>query len=223
MGLRGGILRRMKFDPFLSDEPSLAPATPGYALVRLSQVVGGLRDEGKANLVPSSLSVPEWTANFLDSRTKLLEAAEGAGSWPEAFSRAQDTLRSFYADLVAAETSLETQKRLLAAFGFPMPDRNIETWLSPVDLSSLVLSHFKPEKQVFTTFSFNEAHGSMAYWLFEVRFFKDERLEDAVVENFAPQFSRIRLPVGPHRFFIETRNTHRSVRSQEFDIVVPEL
>lgn len=211
-----------KIDPFLSDEPTLAPPSPGAAIVRLSQVLGELR-QGKANLVPKDELVPEWSKKIEESRADLLQAVEQRQDIGAAFSGAQTTLRGFYAALVESQPDATMLPALLKVFGFPDPFRSVDDWVHPVDVDSVVLSHFMPERQVFSSFSFDEAPGATAYWLWEVRFFEDQRLEDAIVENYAPQFSRIRLPVGEHSFFIESRNRHRSVRSAEFQVTIPQL
>ena len=211
----------MKINPILTDEPSLAPATPGAALARVSSVIGALRRFNQANAMPAGLDGPGWETRLEDSRTGLLQSLEAGTGVQERLTLAQTALRELYAGLVNLDIDADARAKALEKLGFPAVDRDIETWLSPVDVASVVLTHFKPAKQVFSTIAFDESHGATAYWLNEVRYFDGERLEDAVVENYAPQFSRIRLPVGRHRLFIESRNTHRCVRSEEFDIEVP--
>ena len=95
--------------------------------------------------------------------------------------------------------------------------------MAPVDVSSVVLTHFKPRKQVFTTLAFDEAHGATAYWLYEVKQVAGEPYVEAILENWAPQFTRVRMPVGPHRLFIESRDASYFVHSPEFEIEVPQL
>ena len=97
------------------------------------------------------------------------------------------------------------------------------TKLLPVDISTVVATHFKPVKQVFSTITFREAHGATAYWLHQVSRVDGEDYIDAVVENYAPYFSRVRLPVGTHRLIIESRNTSYSIHSEMFEFEVPAL
>lgn len=218
----------MKFDPFLSDEPSIAPPTPGAALVRLSQVLGKLRTFPQAALegaLPVSNAVPDFTQKLASARGALLEALESGQNIGTAFQNAQNLLRQCY-QCVAQNAGDDAARRAadLLHFGFPdLATLNDNSPVAEVETASVVLTHFKPQRQVFTTFSFGEAHGATAYWLFEIRTLNGERFVDGVVENYAPQFSRVRLPIGKHVMMIESRNAHRAARSEEFEIEVPEL
>ncbi len=205
----------MKFDPFLSDEPSLAPASPGAALMRLSQIAGALKGAApNANGVPNHFG--EHLKPILAARDALLQALENRHNVAEAFAEAQRAIREAYAQTAA-------QNGDLIALGFPDSNRDEDNWVSKVDVSTVVTSHFKPVRQVFTTIAFDEAHGATAYRLHEIRILNGEKLDDEVVENYAPQFSRVRLPVGPHTFYIESRNPNQSARSPEFSFEVPKL
>ncbi len=213
----------MKFDPFLSDEPSIAPPTPGAVIVRLSQLLGKLECRQSSPTLASN-AVPNFTEKLASVRGALLEAIEANQTLGTPFQNAQNTLREFYADVAQSGASDAENAENLVAFGFPDP-RTIDA-ASPVcavEIGSVVATHFKPQRQVFTTLSFGEAHGATAYWLFEIRTLDGERFVDGVVENYAPQFSRVRLPVGKHVLMIESRNSHRAARSEEFEIEVPDL
>ena len=213
----------MKFDPFLSDEPSIAPPTPGAVLVRLSQVIGKLN--GFANgAAPIPNAVPDFTQKLASARGALLEALESGQNLGTAFENAQNLLRECYQIVANSGEENETRAENLMLFGFPDPRTiNEASPVAPVSIHSVIATHFKPLRQVFTTLSFGEAHGATAYWLFEIRFLEGEKFVDGVVENYAPQFSRVRLPVGKHRLMIESRNSHRAARSEEFEIEVPDL
>ena len=208
----------MKFDPFLSDEPSIAPPTPGAVLVRLSQALGALSGDAlNASNVPS---MPEKLAS---ARENLISAIENGEKLAAPFSCAQNALRELYAQITAQNEDETARAQLLLQLGFPDPRLAASERVLPVDISTVVATHFKPEKQVFSTLSFAESHGATAYWLLEVRYFDGERLVDGVVENYAPQFSRVRLPVGTHFLIIESRNHHYVARSEEFEFEVPQL
>ncbi|HEX9996565.1 MAG TPA: hypothetical protein VGB45_05425 [Abditibacterium sp.] len=208
----------MKFDPFLSDEPSIAPPTPGAVLVRLSQVLGALKTSE-----PHASSVPSMPEKLASARQNLMTAIENGENLSGPFTAAQNALRELYAQTVSQNENDEIRANLLLQLGFPDPRLAAAERVLPVDVSTVVATHFKPEKQVFSTLSFAESHGATAYWLFEVRYFKGERLVDGVVENYAPQFSRVRLPVGTHNLIIESRNPHYIARSEEFTLEVPQL
>lgn len=217
-GAGKGILRPMKFDPFLSDEPSIAPPTPGALLVRISQLIGAFREAA-----PNANGVPNSPQKLASAREALLNAIEKGEPLGTVFSSAQGTLREIYAQTAAQHADDEARAQALLKLGFPDPRLVASERVLPVEVSSVVATHFKPEKQVFTTLSFAEAHGATAYWLFEARYFDDERIVEGVVENYAPQFSRVRLPVGKHHLIIESRNSHYAARSEEFLLEVPVL
>ena len=201
-----------KFSPFLTDEATISPATPGDALVRLSQTIGVLKGENaNANDVPNLLS------RLASARDALLQALENPDSQrAPAFFDAQKALRELCANLLETEGDL-------ARFGFADPHRGEENWVQPVDLKTLCVSHFKPARQVFSSFSFDEAVGATAYRLHEIRYLHGERLDDDLVLNFAPRFSRVRIPVGTHHFVIESHDANQCAYSEEFTIEIPQL
>ena len=187
----------MKIDPFRSDESTITPPNPGAALVRLSQVTGALRRSPYSNSVPENaekLALP-----LLNARERLYKAIESGENVGTPFSQAQKELQNLFARVCQSyPEDADTQAAMLLSLGFPDPRLIAEARVAPVDVSSVVATHFKPQKQVFTTLAFDEAHGATAYWLHEKKFISGQPYVDAVVENWAPQFTRIRMPVGKH-------------------------
>lgn len=198
-----------------TDESSIRPATPPAALWRLARLKGAL-DREAWNAMPI-------LQESLARAQKQLELA--AGSSPdvgEALACAQNAIHAVYEAAARAEGADERLLRL----GFPdarLQEKEKDR-VGPVDISTVVATHFKPAKQIFTTISFEEAHGATAYWLLEIRVLGDgTEAIDAIVENYAPYFSRVRLPVGSHRFVIESRNPSKHARTDEFELEVPAL
>lgn len=212
----------VKVDPFLIDEPSIAPPSPSDALFRLIQLEGALQGlMGKANPVPSVLE--DAKAGIGEARDGLIRVFSQGINAGAALETAQNQIRALYAALQAEFSDLNEAAPLFQALGFPHPVRNIDTWVSPVDLSTITVTHYKPENQVMTTISFEHAFGAEAYWLREIIFFADQEEESNVVQNFAPIFQRVRMPIGKHTLFIESRNHHRAVLTGRFEIEVPAL
>lgn len=212
----------MKIDPFKSDESTITPPSPGAALVRLSQVIGALHRSPYSNSVPEngeSLARP--LINARESLYKAIESGENVGT---PFSDAQKSLQELFAHIIAKHAAdADAQAQALLNLGFPDPRLLAQARVAAVEVATVVATHFKPVKQVFTTLAFDEAHGATAYWLHEKKFVGDEPYVDAVIENWAPQFTRIRMPIGPHRLFIESRDASYFVHSKEFEIEVPTL
>ncbi len=212
----------MKIDPFKSDESTITPPSPGAALVRLSQVIGALHRPPYSNSVPEtgqSLAQP-----LIHSRESLYKAIESSENVGTRFAAAQKSLQELFASISEKHAAdADEQAESLLALGFPDPRLIAQARVSPIDVASVVVTHFKPVKQVFTTISFNEAHGATAYWLHEKKWVQGEPYIDAVIENWAPQFTRIRMPVGKHCLIIESRDAAYSVRSEEFEIEVPKI
>lgn len=212
----------VKINPYLTDEPSITPPSPGDALVRLIQIEGSLQDlNGKANAVP--IEVNHAKAAISAAREGLTSVLAAGGDAGPALLAAQNCIREIYAAVAASGESPIEATELLLGLGFPDPSRTLETWVKTVDLSTVTVTHFKPERQVMTTIAFQHAVGAEAYWLREIIFFADQEVEENVVENFAPIFQRVRMPVGKHTLVIESRNQHRAVRTERFEIEVPAL
>ena len=214
----GAILGPMKIDPFLTDETKIAPPTPGAALVRLSQTLGAMRRAQNANPMPENLAE---LARARDSLQNALENGEKLGT---PFCNAQNALRNLFATIQNSTQTDDEKGALLVQLGFPDPRISESDFVAPINVETVCVTHFKPQKQIFSTLCFEEAQGATAYWLFEIRVLADgSEAHDALVENYAPTFSRVRLPIGTHRFLIESRNPSKSVRSEEFSIEVPNL
>lgn len=211
----------MKVDPRFTDETSIVPPTPGAALVRLSQTIGAVRR------LPNAETVPSLVQNLASARERLQEAIENGDKLGTPFQNAQNALRELYAHVIEMGADADENATILIALGFPDPRISEPEYVGAVNVNTVVTTHFKPVRQVFSTLTFQEAPGATAYWLFEIRALGRDgdggEATDALVENYAPYFSRVRLPVGPHRFIIESRNPSKSARSEEFSIEVPAL
>ena len=212
----------MKIDPFKSDESTITPPNPGAALVRLSQVIGALHRSPYSNSVPENAQSLAWP--LISARESLYKAIESGENVGTPFSDAQKSLQELFAQIAQNHADdADTQAQMLLALGFPDPRLLAEARVSAIDVSTVVATHFKPLKQVFTTVAFDEAHGATAYWLHEKKWIAGEPYVDAVIENWAPQFTRIRMPVGKHTLIIESRDASYSIMSSEFEIEVPQL
>lgn len=209
-----------------TDEPSIRPATPPATLWRLARLRGALERETAWNAMPI-------LQESLAQAQKQLELAAGTSpNVGEALALAQAAIHAVYEaaydspnKLLRQDEGEESAERLVR-LGFPDARLNEKERdrVGPIDIATVVATHFKPVKQIFTTISFEEAHGATAYWLLEIRVLGDgTEAIDAIVENYAPYFSRVRLPVGKHRFVIESRNPSKHARTDEFTLEVPAL
>lgn len=208
----------MKINPFLTDETKIAPPTPGAALVRLSQTLGALKRAQNANPMPENL------ADLASARNQLQNALENGENLGTPFQNAQNALRNCFAALQKLELDEQARGELMTSLGFPDPRPQNADFIAPIDIQTVCVTHFKPQKQVFSTISFQESQGATAYWLFELRYLPGgSPVLDATLENYAPYFSRVRLPVGKHTFLIESRNPSKSIQSELFEIEVPAL
>jgi hypothetical protein len=209
-------------NPYLTDEPSITPPSPGDALVRLIQIEGSLQGlNGKANAVPIEVNHAKTAVGA--AKDGLISVLATGGDAGPALLAAQNCIREIYAAVVASAENPADATEIFLDLGFPDPSRTLDTWVKTVDLSTVTVTHFKPERQVMTTIAFQHAFGAEAYWLRRIIFFADQEVEENVVENFAPIFQRVRLPVGKHMMVIESRNQHRAVRTERFEIEVPAL
>ena len=212
----------MKIDPFKSDESTITPPSAGAALVRLSQVIGALSRSPYSNSVPEnaqSLARP-----CIIARDTLNCALENGANLGMPLSDAQKSLQELFAQIAAQHADdADLQAQALLNLGFPDPRLLAEARVVAIDVATVVVTHFKPVKQVFTTIAFDEAHGATAYWLHEKKWIAGEPYVDAVMENWAPQFPRVRMPVGKHTLIIESRDSSYSVMAEEFEIEVPKL
>jgi hypothetical protein len=158
------------------------------------------------------------------NRGALLVALENdeQGAIEAALREAQNRLRGVYEAL--SQPGLfdpEQAPAVFAALRFPDP---LQPRVQPVDASRVVATFACPRNQVLTTLSFEDAPGSIAYWLREIRTIErsGEILDDALLQNFAPVFHRVRIAPGVRRFRIESRDNSRIAVSDEFEITIPE-
>lgn len=225
------------------DEPLVIPFSPGAALARLAQIEGVLArrpDIARAFATDSTkiasrgvskssagTESSELALSLQEARHNLVQAlgVENRVTVEATFAVAQNRLLRCYE--AACEpgrwNDAETQAQALSALGFPDPQRRRDLLVDPVAVESVLTTYFKPQRQVLTTLAFTDAAGATAYWLSEIRVVRGEDYEDHLVENFAPVFARVRLPIGKHRLRIESRNPHARAVSPEFTIDVPDL
>lgn len=207
----------------MTDEQLIVPVSPGSALVRLTQVKGALqRHSHIAETLPA-----DTTTQLQQERENLLRSLETdeAASIQSELRVAQEHLRGIYETLcqtndAGSNGTATGPSQFCTALGFPDPRENR---VQPVNAQTVLATFSKPARQILTAFSFQEAAGAIAYWLVEVRFLRDERLEDFLVESTAPLFTRLRFPCGTHTFRIQTRNLSEAVMSEDFTIEVPAL
>ena len=212
----------MKIDPFKSDESTITPPSAGAALVRLSQVIGALSRSPYSNSVPENQET--LARPLICARESLYQAIERGENVGTPLSAAQKSLQELFAHIAQTHADdADAQAQTLLSLGFPDPRLLAEARVAAIDVATVVATHFKPVKQVFTTIAFDEAHGATAYWLHEKKWVQGEPYIDAVMENWAPQFPRVRMPVGAHTLIIESRDSSYSVMSAEFEIEVPKI
>jgi hypothetical protein len=201
------------------DEPTVIPVSPGAAVARLSQVAGALQKNADiAAALPS-----ETAAQLRSQRDALLQALENdAPNEVEAALRAaQVSLRQVYEAISQPGLwTVEQAPAVFAALRFPDP---LVNGVQPVDASRVVATFSCPRKQILTTLAFEDAPGSIAYWLREIRTIEatGEILDDHMVENYAPVFHRLRIAPGVRRFRIESRDSSKIAVSDEFEITIP--
>lgn len=215
------------------DEPLVIPFSPGAALARLAQVEGVLsRHPEIARAIaakPSDMAESsELALSLQEARHNLVQALVGGehSVVQSTFADAQNQLLRCYEAACEPERwngSSVTQTQALQNLGFPDPQLRRDSHVEPIDVATVLTTYSKPQRQVMTTIAFNDAPGATAYWLSEIRVVRGEDYEDHLVENYAPVFPRVRLPIGKHRLRIESRNPHARAVSPEFTIDVPDL
>lgn len=203
------------------EDPLIAPVSPGAALERLSHVAGAL---SRIPQLEASLQAQEpLAAQLLPLRDALLEALSAGEAEPirAAFAEAQSALRRTYEALCQPGTlPPDEAANIFRALRFPDP---LQERVSTVDVSTVVVTFSKPERQVMTTIAFSDAPGAIGYRLREVRYLRGEELEDDTVSSYQPQFRRVRLPIGLHHFRIESRDLSVTALSELFSFEVPDL
>jgi hypothetical protein len=187
--------------------------------VRLSQVAGALQKNTEIAAV-----LPEETTTRLRSlREVLIQALESdePSAVEAALRDAQISLRQTYESVSQPGLwSPEQAPAVFAALRFPDP---LVQGVQPVDASSVIATFSSPRNQVLTTLAFEDAPGSIAYWLREIRTIEatGEILDDPMVENYAPVFHRLRIGPGVRRFRIESRDSSKIAVSDEFEVTIP--
>jgi hypothetical protein len=201
----------------MTEDPLMNPYSPGECLARLARLRGVLLRESwiAAALPPATL---ETLTEASQALTLALESGDHA-----TLERAQRAARDYLQQLhqIASQPGLwngETSKAL-EAMGFP--DALAETPLAAVDVSTVVVTHSQPERQVMTTIAFDHAPGAKAYRLRTTRHIQGEDVHDDTVTCLAPVFRRVRIPAGKHRLRIESRDHSGIALSDEFTIEVP--
>jgi hypothetical protein len=173
-------------------------------------------------------ALPDWVDGLRELRDKLIASLESGSieGVAGALRAAQENLTTCYGHIC----TLDEAEALCEAVGFPPPGRvtHNERFIEAVDVATMHVTFTRFGKQTLANFAFRDAAGATAYWLHEVRYIDGERsewarLEDPIMESYAPLFTRVRLPVGTRHFRIESRNPHENAISEEFTIEVPAI
>ncbi len=203
----------------MHNEPRVVPITPGQVLVRLSEIIGAVKQPSLSEALPQGV-----VQNLEAARQNLISAIESADreAWRNSFENAQHLLMKTYEVVSQPGTwKADEAARNFKALGFPDPLQQHGS-VQTVDVATVLATFTQPERQVFMSLSFDDAPGAIAYWLRETRVIAGEEIHDYLIENYAPVFQRVRLAAGPHRFRIQSRNLHQQVLSDEFTIIIPE-
>jgi hypothetical protein len=200
-----------------TEDPLLNPYSPGECLARLARLRGVLlREEWIAQALPATTG--ETLREAAEALTLALESGDTA-----TVQHANETAGQYLQQLfeTACQPGLwnENATRAFEALGFPDPLAS--TPLRAVDISTVVVTHSQPERQVMTTISFEHAPGAKAYRLRTTRFIEGEDVLDDTHTCLAPVFRRMRIPAGTHRVHIESRDHSGTANSEEFTIEVP--
>lgn len=201
----------------LTDEPLIVPMTPGSAIMRLTQAAGAIKRHASiAGVLPTDAA-----AQLEQYRAALLATIEAGdyGAIEPAFRAAQQHISRLYETLCQPGLwGANEAAANFAALGFPDP---LQIEIQSINVTTVLPTFARPRAQVLTNLSFQPAAGATGYWLFEVRYFDGQRVEDAVIGSTSPYFSRIRLDCGTRHLRIESRNPSSWARSDEFKIEVP--
>lgn len=203
----------------MTEDPLVAPTTPGAAFERLLHVSSVFYRD-----VPELREIGETHFHPLEEASEMLLVALRVADQQRtrtAFEYAQIVLRRLYETLCQPGIlPPETAPQIFAALRFPDPHA---TGVAAVDVSTVFVTHSKPFKQVLTTIAFSDAPGAVGYRLREIRYLRGEELSDDTVASYQPQFRRVRLPIGEHHFRIESRDQSVIAVSEQFTIQVPPL
>lgn len=198
------------------DEPLVVPTNADGALLRLSQVGGVLGREPKIAGWLATVSAAE----IFSARDALLRAVESgdASQVENALRTAQTILWKVYEAARDADCG-EDAARVLALLNFPAaPDAGPQ----PVDVSTIIVTHAQPARQIVTTIAFAAAPGATHYWLIELRDFGDQTVTDETLDSPHPAFRRVRMGPGERRFLIRSRDASHAVESEEFTLTIPD-
>ena len=193
----------------------VAPLSPAATLERLLQIEGVIKRNAELAQV---LATPKIDA----MRDELMRAivVDDATQIAAVWGKAQQML----GDLYASTCSNDEAVRALDGFqllNWPDPNREAGA-VQPIDISTIIVTHTRPQKQVYTYFTFAGAPGATGYWLHEIRrTVLGEDYEDATLSSNQPCFTRVRMGEGVRRFRIESRNPHSIAFSDVFDVEIP--
>lgn len=191
---------------FAHDDALVGPVSPGAALVRLLQVEAHL---------PESLA--DLRGEIQAARENLARAVASPPEVQGALSRAQSILKRLFERASEGADAAE----VCGALGFPSAAMKGDV-VGAVDVSTVVVTHTRPLKQVLSTIAFTDAANATGYRLFETKVLPNgEDYEDSTVANYLPTFTRVRLAAGEHRFRIESRNPYARTMSEFFTVSVP--
>lgn len=200
---------------FAFSEPLVAPLSPAAALERLLEIEGVLARNAELVQVLATPQIGEMREEMMQAIGSN-DSAFIAGIW----GKAQQMLGELYASTCSSAEAV----RALNGFNllnWPDPNRE-EGSVQPVDISTIIVTHTRPVKQVHTYFSFARAPGATGYWLHEIRrTVLGEDYEDATLSSNQPCFTRVRMGAGVRRFRIESRNPHSIAFSDVFDVEIP--
>ncbi len=191
---------------FAHDDALIGPPSPGLALARLHQVEARL-----------PLEWLDLVAEAAVAREDLEQCIAAAHDVQGSLSRAQHALSLAWERARACEQA----EALCRSLGFPPPAMKADE-VGPVDVSSIIITHTRPLRQVLSTIAFADAPNATGYRLFETKVLVNgEDYEDSMVSNYLPTFTRVRLASGEHRFRIESRNAYARTLSEFFTVSVP--
>ncbi|HEX8550878.1 MAG TPA: hypothetical protein VF681_04920 [Abditibacteriaceae bacterium] len=201
----------------MTEDPLVNPYSTGECLARLAQVRGAIeRHESIAKALPANAS--QMLREAAAALTLALESGDGV-TVAKAHGVARDYIGVLYQAACEPGIWNGDAAENFAALGFPDP--LAKNALDAVDVSTVVVTHSQPLRQVMTSISFDHARGAKAYRLKTTRIIHGEEVHDDTITCLAPVFRRVRIPAGEHRVRIESRDDSGIALSDEFTIEVP--
>ena len=200
---------------FAFPEPLVAPLSPAETLQRLLQIEGALKRNTELAQV---LAAPK----IADARDELMQAivANESAQLAAVWGKTQQMLGELYASTCSSAEAVRALDGF-ALLNWPDPESEAGE-VKPVDITTIIVTHTRPQKQVYTYFSFARAPGATGYWLHEIRrTVQGEDYEDATLSSNQPCFTRVRMGEGVRHFRIESRNPHSIAFSDVFDVEIP--